>query len=67
MSELIHITQNLETFNDDLNRRLLSALEAYVDTMHGTAATNAQSTEVARQAIGEVNLDSDSKYAVYTL
>ena len=36
-------------------------MERYVDTMHGTGATVAQSTEVARHAIQAVNLDQDSE------
>lgn len=36
-------------------------MERYVDTMHGTGATVAQSTEVARHAIQAVNLDHDSE------
>lgn len=36
-------------------------MERYVDTMHGTGATVAQSTEVARHAIQAVNLDQDSR------
>lgn len=35
-------------------------MERYIDTMHGTGATIAQSTEVARHAIESVNLDQDS-------
>lgn len=50
---------NLETFNDELNSKLRVALERYIDTMHGTAATQAQSTEVARQAIESINLEQD--------
>ena len=55
------VVQNLEGFNDDLNTRLLSALEAYVDALQGTAATNAQATEVVRHSISQVNLDKDSE------
>jgi hypothetical protein len=36
-------------------------MERYIDTMHGTGATIAQSTEVARHAIQLVNLDQDSQ------
>jgi hypothetical protein len=36
-------------------------MERYVDVMHGTGATIAQSTEVARHAIQSVNLDQDSE------
>lgn len=52
--------QNLETFNDDLNKTLTMAMEAYIDTLHGTAATNAQATQVAREAIEAISLDKDS-------
>ncbi|EIW67032.1 hypothetical protein TREMEDRAFT_34219 [Tremella mesenterica DSM 1558] len=50
---------SLETFNDEMNVKLKFAMESYVDTMHGTAATNAQSTEVAREAVRQINLDLD--------
>jgi hypothetical protein len=36
-------------------------MERYIDVMHGTGATIAQSTEVARHAIQSVNLDQDSE------
>ena len=36
-------------------------MERYIDTMHGTGATIAQSTEVARHAIESINLDQDSE------
>ena len=55
------LDQNLETFNDDLNKTLMNALEVYMDTMHGTAATVAQATQVPRRVIEEVNLDKDSE------
>jgi hypothetical protein len=54
--------QNLETFCDELNRTLVRSLETYVDSLHGTAATSAQATIVARDAIEAVNLDKDCKY-----
>ncbi|WRT68976.1 uncharacterized protein IL334_005958 [Kwoniella shivajii] len=50
---------NLETFNDELSKKLRLALESYMDTMHGTAATNAQATEVAKEAIEGINLEQD--------
>ncbi|WWC64114.1 uncharacterized protein I303_106722 [Kwoniella dejecticola CBS 10117] len=50
---------NLETFNDELSKRLRYSLESYMDTMHGTAATNAQATEVARHSIEGINLEQD--------
>ena len=53
--------QNLDSFSDDLNKQIRAAMERYVDTMHGTGATVAQSTEVARNAIQAVNLDHDSE------
>ena len=53
--------QNLENFNDDLNVQLRAAMEKYIDIVHGTAATSAQSTEVVRQAVEAVNLDRDSE------
>lgn len=53
--------QNLDSFSDDLNKQIRAAMERYVDTMHGTGATIAQSTEVARHAIQAVNLDHDSE------
>jgi len=55
------IKQNLDSFADDLNKQVKLAMERYVDVMHGTGATIAQSTEVARHAIQSVNLDQDSK------
>jgi Cdc6-like AAA superfamily ATPase len=53
--------QNLDSFSDDLNKQIKLAMERYIDTMHGTGATIAQSTEVARQAIESINLDQDSE------
>jgi hypothetical protein len=53
--------QNLDSFSDDLNKQIRAAMERYVDTMHGTGATVAQSTEVARHSIQSVNLDQDSE------
>jgi len=53
--------QNLDSFSDDLNKQIRVAMERYIDTMHGTAATVAQSTEVARHAIQAINLDQDSR------
>ena len=53
--------QNLDSFADDLNKQVKLAMERYVDVMHGTGATIAQSTEVARHAILSVNLDQDSE------
>lgn len=55
--------QNLDSFSDDLNKQIRLAMERYVDTMHGTGATIAQSTEVARHAIQAVNLDHDSGFS----
>lgn len=54
--------QNLETFCDELNRTLVRSLETYVDSLHGTAATSAQATIVARDAIEAVNLDKDREH-----
>ncbi|CAD6579224.1 MAG: hypothetical protein TREMPRED_002428 [Tremellales sp. Tagirdzhanova-0007] len=51
--------QNLETFTDDLNKALQVALERYMNIMHGTAATNAQATEVGRAAVDAINVDQD--------
>jgi hypothetical protein len=56
--------QNLDSFSDDLNKQIRVAMERYIDTMHGTAATVAQSTEVARHAIQAINLDQDSRSSV---
>jgi hypothetical protein len=53
--------QNLESFNDELNTKLKAAMERYIDTMHGTGATIAQSTEVVRAAVDSVNLEADSE------
>jgi len=53
--------QNLDSFSDDLNKQIKLAMERYIDTMHGTGATIAQSTEVARHAIESINLDQDSE------
>lgn len=53
-------TQNLDSFSDDLYKQVRVAMERYIDTMHGTGATIAQSTEVARHAIQAINLDHDS-------
>ncbi|KAK8843370.1 hypothetical protein IAR55_007027 [Kwoniella newhampshirensis] len=50
---------SLENFNDELSNKLRHSLESYIDTMHGTAATNAQATEVARVAIEGINLEQD--------
>ncbi|WWC91300.1 uncharacterized protein L201_006243 [Kwoniella dendrophila CBS 6074] len=50
---------SLEVFNDELSKRLRYSLESYMDTMHGTAATNAQATEVAKEAIEGINLEQD--------
>lgn len=36
-------------------------MERYIDTMHGTGATIAQSTEVARMAVDSINLEADSE------
>ncbi|ORX39052.1 hypothetical protein BD324DRAFT_618344 [Kockovaella imperatae] len=60
--EKIHTSgiRNLEDFNDDLNKRLLNSFEAYIDAIQGTAATNAQGTEIVRQTIAKVNLDRDT-------
>ena len=35
-------------------------MERYIDVLHGTAATNAQATEVSRAAVKAVNVDRDS-------
>jgi hypothetical protein len=43
----------------------MNALEVYMDTMHGTAATVAQATQVPRRVIEEVNLDKDSKCTTF--
>jgi hypothetical protein len=53
--------QNLDSLSDDLNKQIKLAMERYIDTMHGTGATIAQSTEVARHAIQSINLDQDSE------
>ncbi|WVQ93286.1 hypothetical protein IAU59_000353 [Kwoniella sp. CBS 9459] len=50
---------SLETFNDELSNKLRYSLESYVDAIHGTAATNAQATEVARIAIEGINTEQD--------
>ncbi|KAK6904389.1 hypothetical protein I203_105202 [Kwoniella mangroviensis CBS 8507] len=50
---------SLETFNDELSKKLRFALESYIDAMYGTAATNAQATEVAKEAIEGINLEQD--------
>ncbi|WVF65636.1 hypothetical protein IAT40_000367 [Kwoniella sp. CBS 6097] len=50
---------SLETFNDELSNKLRYSLESYVDAIHGTAATNAQATEVARTAIEGINTEQD--------
>ncbi|WVW79250.1 hypothetical protein I302_101216 [Kwoniella bestiolae CBS 10118] len=50
---------SLETFNDELSKKLRLALESYMDAVHGTAATNAQATEVAKEAIDGINLEQD--------
>ncbi|WWD21112.1 hypothetical protein CI109_105593 [Kwoniella shandongensis] len=50
---------SLENFNDELSLKMRHSLESYIDTMHGTAATNAQATEVARVAIEGINLEQD--------
>ncbi|OCF40236.1 hypothetical protein I317_05929 [Kwoniella heveanensis CBS 569] len=50
---------SLETFNDELGNKLRYSLESYVDAIHGTAATNAQATEVARAAIEGINTEQD--------
>ena len=39
-------------------------MESYIDTMHGTGATIAQSTEVARAAVDSVNLEADSELSI---
>ncbi|KAK4686696.1 glucosamine-phosphate N-acetyltransferase, partial [Tremellales sp. Uapishka_1] len=50
---------SLEQFNEELNSTLQITLERYIDALHGTAATNAQATEVAREAVHKVNLERD--------
>ncbi|ORY26225.1 hypothetical protein BCR39DRAFT_560615, partial [Naematelia encephala] len=51
---------NLDQFNDELNKKLRNALQQYIDILHGTAATNAQGTEVARVAVDQINIDQDT-------
>jgi hypothetical protein len=55
------IGQNLEQFNDDLTIKIQHALATYVDIVHATAATNAQSTDVARQAVSKIDASRDSR------
>nr|XP_019009767.1 uncharacterized protein I206_05327 [Kwoniella pini CBS 10737]OCF48548.1 hypothetical protein I206_05327 [Kwoniella pini CBS 10737] len=59
--EKLHVSamNSLENFNDELSKSLKYSLESYMDTMHGTAATNAQATEVARASIEGINLEQD--------
>jgi hypothetical protein len=53
--------QNLEQFNDDLTIKLRNALATYVDIVHATAATNAQATDVVRQAVERIDPSRDSE------
>ncbi|WVQ81563.1 hypothetical protein IAT38_003687 [Cryptococcus sp. DSM 104549] len=50
---------SLEEFDEQLGSKLQVAMEIYMDTMHGTAATMAQATEVAREAVDRINLEQD--------
>lgn len=53
--------QNLEQFNDDLTIKLRNALATYVDIVHATAATNAQATDVVRQAVERIDPSRESE------
>jgi hypothetical protein len=58
---LLTFSQSLDEFADELTKALAVSLERYIDTVHGTAATIMQSTEVVRSSIEDINPPRDSE------